>query len=85
MSDETQTADITVERDDSMTNYGMEPIQASIVNPHGKLPEGAFGDVTDKVQDAYDESDLADGEKRTVGEIEYEPRKDGDIVNIQIN
>ena len=81
----TETAIITAERDDRMTTHDMSVIQASIINPVGNLPEGAFERVQEEVQSAYDKSTLRNGEQREVGEIEYEPSKDGDIIEIRFS
>ncbi len=80
-----ETAVITVERDDRMTEEGLSVIQSSIINPIGKLPEGAFERVQEEIQSAYEKTDLRNGEKREVGEIEYEPSKDGEIIDIRIS
>ncbi len=79
-----ETASITVERDDRMNNHDMNVVQASIINPVGKLPKDALEQVQKEVQSIYDESDLKNGEKREVGEIKYEPSKDGEIIDIQV-
>lgn len=80
-----EIATITVERDDRMGDQDMNVIQASIINPMGKLPEGAFERVQEEVRSRYDKADLKDGERREVGEIEYEPSKDGDVIDIRIS
>jgi len=79
-----ETAPITVERDDRMKDQDANVIQASIINPVGKLPDGTFERVQEEVQSMYDESDLRNGEKREVGEIKYESSKDGEIIDIQV-
>jgi len=79
-----ETALITVERDDRMKDENMSVVQGSIINPVGELPEGAFERVQEEVQAQYDEADLKDGERREVGEIEYEPSKDGEIIEIRL-
>lgn len=80
-----ETAIITVERDDRMIDHDMNTIQASIINPVGKLPKGALEQVQKEVQSEYDELTLENGERREVGEIKYDPSKDGDIIDIRIS
>ncbi|WP_276302756.1 hypothetical protein [Halorussus lipolyticus] len=80
-----ETATIVVERDDRMIHQDMEAIQGSIINPLGKLPEGTFERVQEEVQLMYEKSDLRNGERREVGEVKYEPGKDGDIIEIQVS
>jgi len=80
-----ETATIVVERDDRMIHEDMEAIQGSIINPLGKLPEGTFERVQEEIQLTYEKSDLRNGERREVGEVKYEPGKDGDIIEIQVS
>lgn len=72
----TETATIDALRDDRMADSGMETVQASIVNPAGKLPRGAL----QAAQEFVNEQNFAlrDGQRTRAGEIEYEPRTDSD-------
>jgi len=85
MRQQTETATIEAEREDAWTDEGHNPVNPVIVSPAGKLPTGAWEQVTDAVQDEYDVTDFAfDGQRITAGTITYEPTKDGDIVEINV-
>jgi len=80
-----EKATIKAERQDAHKEHGNNPVNAVIANPMGKLPRGAWEKVTEKVQSAYDTSDFAfNGQTIESGFIEYEPAKDGEIKQIQV-
>lgn len=76
-----EIAQIAVGRDDRMTDHDMNALQASIVNPAGKLPKGSLERVQEAAEERYSAAELRNGEKRLVGVIEYEDG--GDIVGIR--
>lgn len=83
--DMTEQATIKAERQDKHKEHGNNPVNPIIVNPMGKLPTGAWEKVTNLVQSKYSVEDFAfNGQEIEAGYIEYEPTKDGDIVEIYL-
>lgn len=75
---------ITVRRDDAWEKKNENPINATVVNPVGKLPTGTFERVNDVVQDRFSVGDLRNGEQREIGTLSYTEGKDGEIQAIDI-
>lgn len=80
MARATTTAALSVKREDALAEHGHNPIDAVVHDPIG-FPMDQFDRVLEVVQANYDADELADGEKRPVGEVEY---TDDEIVAVRV-
>lgn len=70
MARDATTAAVSVTREDALAESGHDPIDAVIHDPIG-FPMDEFGRVLEVVQANYNADELANGEERRVGEVEF--------------
>lgn len=73
-SDETRTAEITVDRNDARAEHdGFDEYNVGIRNPHGEFPSDFYEQVDEHVRDVGDFQPLDDGETiRYFGYVRYD-------------